>query len=108
MDNLNYEKRGKTVRGKTREKTIEQYLRVEVKKVGGIAYKFISPGRKGVPDRLILLPGGKVWFVELKAQGKRLTPLQKQQQHRLASLGFEVLTIDSKQGVDDFMSMIKK
>ncbi|MGC5220863.1 VRR-NUC domain-containing protein, partial [Escherichia coli] len=45
-----------------REKDIENYLRDQVKKIGGIAYKFESPGNAGVPDRLVLLPGGQVHF----------------------------------------------
>lgn len=59
------------------EKHIEQRLVTEVKKMGGMALKFVSPGFDGVPDRLILLPKGKLAFIELKAPGKRLRPLQE-------------------------------
>lgn len=82
------------------EKDTEQYLRDEVKKALGRAYKFTSPGNAGVPDRIVLLPGGRIVFVELKAKGKKSTPLQLAQQKRIAGLGFEVIVIDSKQGVD--------
>ncbi|ECS0227396.1 VRR-NUC domain-containing protein, partial [Salmonella enterica] len=50
-----------------RENLIEKHLVTEVKKAGGIAYKFVSPGRRSVPDRIVLLPGGRLVFVECKA-----------------------------------------
>lgn len=53
------------------ESKIEAYLRQRVKDLGGIAYKFTSPGNSGVPDRLVLLPGNRTVFVELKAPGKK-------------------------------------
>ena len=55
-----------------RENEIERRLAVSVKEMGGMAVKFVSPGLDGVPDRIVLLPGGKAAFVELKAPGKRL------------------------------------
>lgn len=87
-----------------REKVIEEYLRDQVKKLGGKAYKFVSPGNDGVPDRLVLLPGGRIFFVEMKALGKKTTPLQRVQAARIKELGFEVFVIDSKQGVDEFIN----
>lgn len=86
-----------------RESTIEAYLRDRVKELGGKAYKFISPGNNGVPDRLVCLPGGNAIFVELKAPGKKPTPLQINQQNKLRTLGFEVWIIDSKDAVDHFI-----
>lgn len=86
-----------------RESTIETYLRDRVKAQGGIAYKWVSPGNVGVPDRLIVFPGGTVYFRELKAPGKKPTPLQVRQLEKLKALGFDVGVIDSKQGVDEFM-----
>ena len=59
-----------------REKSIESRLAAEVRRRGGLAPKFVSPGLDGVPDRLILLPGGKIAFAELKSPGKTLRPLQ--------------------------------
>lgn len=90
------------------EKNIEEYLRDKVKAIGGKAYKFVSPGNAGVPDRLVCLPGGRVVFVELKAPGKKPTTLQALQQRKISSLGFEVLNIDSKVGVDDFISQFSR
>ncbi len=84
-----------------RESVIESYLRDEVKKAGGRAYKFISPGNNGVPDRLVCLPGGCVAFVETKAPGRKSTELQKVQQRRLRELGFRVYAeVDSREKVD--------
>lgn len=87
-----------------REKDIEEYLRKKVKEHKGIAYKFESPGNSGVPDRLVLLPGGKVYFVELKAPGKKSRPIQINQQRKIANLGNTVLEIDSKEKVDEFIA----
>lgn len=82
------------------EKNIEQYLVKRVKELGGKAYKFVSPGNAGVPDRLVCLPGGRIIFVELKAPGKKPTALQIVKHRELQRLGFKVLVIDSKELVD--------
>jgi hypothetical protein len=87
-----------------KESTIEAYLRDRVKELGGKAYKFVSPGNDGVPDRLVCLPGGRVVFVELKALRKKPTRLQILQQKKLEALGFDVFVINSKQEVDRFIS----
>ena len=86
------------------EKVIETYLRDQVKAIGGKAFKFVSPGNNGVPDRLVCLPGGRAVFAELKAPGKKLTALQKAQHERLKALGLRVWVIDSKTGVDYFLA----
>lgn len=85
-------KRGVTVR----EKVIEQYFVAEVKKRGGMALKVNSTSMKGLPDRLILLPNGVLFFAELKATGKKARPLQRFIHQKLQSLGFIVYVIDSK------------
>lgn len=87
-----------------RENTIEAYLRDRVKAIGGKAYKFVSPGNDGVPDRLVCLPGGRAVFVELKASGKKPTRMQMFQHGKLQALGFQVWIIDSKGMVDSFIS----
>lgn len=78
------------------EKTVEAALVDRAKALGGIAYKFTSPGRRSVPDRLVLLPGGVVRFVELKRPGEEPTPAQLREHCRLRALGFVVEVIDNK------------
>lgn len=79
-----------------REKEIETALVRAVKARGGLAIKFVSPGLSGVPDRLILLPGGRMAFIELKAPGRKMWPLQLKRAKQLQALGFKVYCIDSK------------
>lgn len=74
--------------------------------MGGIALKFISPGMAGVPDRLVLLPKGKIFFVELKVPGKKLRPLQLKRKEQLESLGFKVYVIDSYKKVQEVLDEI--
>ena len=84
-----------------RESTIENYLTRIVKSLKGLSIKWTAPGTAGVPDRMVLLPGGRLVFVELKAPGSAPGPVQRAVHRRLRGLGFEVLVIDSKKGVDD-------
>jgi len=86
------------------EKHIEKYLVDQVRKAGGIAYKFTSPARRGVPDRLVVLPPGKIVFVELKRPGGKLTTLQRLEQSKLLNRGCVVETFDSKESIDEFLS----
>lgn len=86
-----------------REKQIEARLKREVKRKGGLALKFTSPGTAGVPDRIVLLPKGRVVFVELKAPGGKLRPLQLKRKKQLENLGFKVYVIDSYKKVDEFI-----
>ena len=88
------------------EKDIEQYLRLETKKRGGLALKFVSPGFTGVPDRLILFPGAIIVFVEIKDTGKKLRPRQDYVKRQFENLGFRVEKIDSKQQVKNFLDEI--
>lgn len=78
-----------------RESSIERKLVTEAKKRGGFAAKFVSPGLDGVPDRLVLFPGGRVAFVELKAPGKKMRPLQVMRAEQLRALGFRVYCVDN-------------
>lgn len=90
------------------EKDVERRLVQQVRKVGGKAYKFVSPGNNGVPDRLICLPGGRVAFVELKAPGKLPRPVQVHQINALRTLGFRVEVLDDKDAVDGFVESLRK
>lgn len=86
------------------EKTVEKELCDRIKnELGGWALKFISPGQNGVPDRIVLLPGGRVVFVETKAPGKKLRRLQDYVCGLITRLGFTVLRIDTKEKVDEFV-----
>lgn len=86
-----------------RERNIEAYLRNKVKAAGGWAPKWTSPGNSGVPDRIVILPGGRIVMVELKAPGKKPTALQLVQHDRLRALGCDVRVVDSREGVDDLI-----
>jgi len=81
------------------EKELEQKLVREVKRRGGRAYKFISPGLNGVPDRLVLLPGGNIGFVEVKAPGKKMRPNQIKRKGELEGLGFLVYCLDNPKDI---------
>lgn len=85
-----------------REKEIEQYLVKRVKEMGGKAYKWVSPGNDGVPDRIVFFYGVTV-LVELKAPGKKPTPLQIAKHKELEKLGQKVLVLDSKERVESFI-----
>ena len=90
-----------------REKTIEGKLVKAVKIMGGLAPKFVSPGLDGVPDRLVLLPGGKIAFIELKAPGNELRPLQVRRKRQLESLGFLVYRIDRPEQIGEILNEIQ-
>lgn len=85
------------------EKYIEQKLVKAVKERGGIAPKFVSPGLDGVPDRIVLLPMGRMAFVELKAPGKKMRPLQVRRKALLEALGFLVYCIDGVEQIDEVL-----
>lgn len=85
------------------EKDIEQILVQGIKKHGGVAYKWVSPGNSGVPDRMVVLPEGRVMFVELKTANGRLSELQKRQQERLRKLGCDVYTLYGKDDVLNYL-----
>ena len=90
-----------------REKTIETKLVKAVRAIGGLAPKFVSPGLDGVPDRLVLLPGGRIAFIELKAEGKTLRPLQVRRKKQLDALGFSVYCIDRPEQIGGILDEIQ-
>ncbi|WP_309485119.1 VRR-NUC domain-containing protein [Alkalibacter rhizosphaerae] len=90
------------------EKELELMLVKEVKKRGGRAFKFISPGINGVPDRLVLLKGGKTGFVEVKAPGKKMRPNQIKRKGELESLGFLVYCLDNPEEIASVLDGIEK
>ncbi len=89
-----------------REKTIEAILAKKVKSMGGIALKISSANYDGLPDRLVLLTDGRLAFVELKAPGKKLRPLQEKRKKQLEALGFSVFVIDGVQQIGGILDEI--
>lgn len=81
------------------ESKIENKLKREVKRIGGWPLKFTSPGTNGVPDRILLMPGGKAIFVECKAPGEKPRKLQQERIKKLRSLGFKVEIVDSYKAI---------
>ena len=90
-----------------REKTTEHKLTIAVKNMGGIALKFVSPGFDGIPDRIVLLPGGHMGFVEVKAPGEKPRPLQLARHGLLRRLGFKVYVIDDEQQIGGILDEIR-
>ena len=86
-----------------RETNVEKRLRSRVCGLGGLAPKWVSPGNNGVPDRILLFPGGRVIFCETKAPGKKLEPLQEYRKKQLESLGFTVWVADTPEAVDELI-----
>ena len=84
------------------EKTIEQALVKRVKELGGMAEKFVSPGRRSVPDRIVTLPNNTIIFVELKAPNKHPTPLQELDHERRRALGCDVRVINTLEKAKNF------
>ena len=89
-----------------REKTLERKLAEAVKAMGGIAPKFVSPGFAGMPDRLVLLPGGKCGFVEVKRRGEKPRPLQEMRHGMLRQLGFKVYVLDCAGQIEEVLHEI--
>ena len=85
-----------------REAAVEAHFVKRVRQLGGWAYKFVSPNHRGVPDRLVLWPGGRAEFVELKAPGKKPTLRQLREHERLRRLGFKVTVLDGLAAVNQW------
>jgi len=86
-----------------RESLLEQKFRQAVESIGGEAPKWVSPGNRGVPDRVVILPRGRTVYVELKAPGKPLTPLQRKWKKKLEQLGHRHYKIDSVEDIEEFI-----
>lgn len=91
-----------------KETEVEARLVRGIKRMGGAAFKFVSPGCAGVPDRLVVLPGGRVIFVELKADGGRLSPLQAARILHLRELGAQVCVLRGASEVDGFLAQCRE
>lgn len=90
-----------------REKVIEQKLVAETRKAGGLALKFVSQGFAGVPDRILLMHGGCVAFVEVKAPGQRPRPLQAARHKLLRRMGFRVFVLDDVEQIPRILAAVK-
>lgn len=90
-----------------REKLIEKKLCESVKKMGGLAVKFVPTFFAGFPDRIVLMPGGKISFAEIKTTGKDLSKIQKIIVPMLRRLGFYVVVIDNQIDLDIYLQNLK-
>lgn len=90
-----------------RESEIEKKLKEKAKKAGGRAIKFVSPNFNGMPDRIVLLPHGKIAFIELKASGKKPRPLQVRRKRQLEALGFSVYCLDNTEQIGEIIDEIQ-
>jgi hypothetical protein len=88
---------------KPREVTLERKLVRGVEKHGGLCWKFTSPGTVGVPDRVVMAAWGKVAFVEMKAPGKKLRPIQRRRAEQLQDIGVPVYCLSSDKDIADFL-----
>lgn len=95
-----------TAMKKESEKTLEARLAREVALRGGMALKYTSQYHRGIPDRIVLLKGGKTVFVEMKSTGERPTLLQTHAMNRLESMGYECRVIDSTEALTAFLKVI--
>jgi hypothetical protein len=91
-----------------KESTIEKHLVTQVKALGGMAYKFTSPAHRGVADRVVCLPDGQTWFVELKAPGGRLSELQKIFQSDMARMNQRYACLWNKEQVEEWLNDRKR
>ncbi|WP_026765518.1 VRR-NUC domain-containing protein [Selenomonas ruminantium] len=89
-----------------RERDIERKLVVETVRRRGVALKFVSPGCIGVPDRIVMLPDGKMGFVELKAPGKKPRPIQVRRIQQMRKMGFKVFVIDGVEQIGSVLDAI--
>lgn len=90
-----------------REREIERKLISAVKSRGGICPKFVSPGFDGMPDRVVLLPHGKIGFVEVKRPGEKPRPLQMARHRLLRKLGFLVFVLDGEEQIGGMIDEIQ-
>lgn len=91
-----------------RESKVERLLVEGARELGGMALKFISPGRAGVPDRLVVLPNGVVHFVELKADGGALSKQQERMIAKLREIGQTVLVLYGEQEVRHYLDNLRE
>lgn len=89
-----------------KESIIEKYLKKEITKLNGLCLKWVAPGTRGVPDRIIIMPKGKTYFTEMKQENGKLDPLQKYLHKQFAARDHNVYVLWSKSEVDRFISEV--
>ncbi|MGM0940342.1 MAG: VRR-NUC domain-containing protein [Bacillota bacterium] len=89
-----------------KESQLEKRLKDKIEQLGGLCFKWVSPGRRGVPDRICILPRGRTIFVEMKAPNGKLSPLQEKRIQELEKRKHEVYVLETKQKVDAFIKML--
>ena len=90
-----------------RESQVEKHLAKRVAALGGLCWKFVSPNLRGVPDRIVAMPGGRVFFVELKAPGERPEPPQLRRHKELHARGARVRVLDSTTAIDYWLEQFE-
>ena len=90
-----------------RESAIEKKLVQETKARGGMAVKLVSPSMNGIPDRLVLLPNGRMGFVELKVPGRKPRLVQELRIRQLRHLGFYVAVVDGVEQIGGVLDEIQ-
>ena len=90
------------------EKATERYLNKRVQELGGLTYKFSAEFHAGVPDRICVLPGGIVFFVEIKSEGEQPTSLQQHVHIELRARGIDVHVVDTKAEVNDVLNAYRR
>ena len=91
-----------------KEKIVENHFVWAVERVGGKTWKFTSPGRKGVADRIACLPDGSTWFVELKTKGGRLSVLQKMFMSDMTLLNQNYMCLWTTEQIDEFIKTLSR
>ena len=90
------------------EKNVERYLNEQVNFIGGLTRKFVSPGHCGVADRLVFLPGGVLYIIEVKTERGKESPMQQRERVRMMSLGFNAIILHGKSDVDKWIKGVKQ
>lgn len=90
------------------ESKIETWLNDQIKKIGGKSYKFVSPGNPGVPDRIYILPGGRIYFVELKRIIGKLSNVQLWQRKQFEEMGADFRVIYGMEQAKEFIKELKE
>ncbi|WP_176704079.1 MULTISPECIES: VRR-NUC domain-containing protein [Burkholderia] len=90
------------------EREIETYLVDRVRAAGGSAYKFRSPARRSVPDRIVILPPGRIFFIEVKRPGGKPTLAQERELKRLIGFGCNALVVDTREAIDAFFQRVQE